>query len=46
LKHKLRYVGDVSLVRPSNQVNNILNIFNNFRKRQFTIEIEEKHCIN
>jgi len=47
LKHNLKYVGDVLLVRPSDRVNNILNIFNNFHKRlQFTIEIEEKHCIN
>jgi len=42
-----RYVDDIVLAAPSNQVKKIVDIFNSFHQRlQFTIEYETNRCIN
>jgi len=40
-------MNDVLLVTPSNQLENILNVFNEYHERlQFIVEIEKERCIN
>ena len=47
LKFYFRYVDDILLVSPKDQVDNILNIFNSINNRlQFTIEFENNRNIN